>query len=423
MQRRENIAKNLDWTTLFLYLMLVGFGWATIYAVGFKDGAKVFDFSTQHGKQMIWIGASMVLALVILIVDSKFYSTIAFPVYFATILLLVAAFFLAPEVKGSRSWFDIGPARFQPSEFAKFATALALARYLTSLNVSLKTLRGKLDSLAIIGVPTLLIILQGDTGSAIVFLGFFVVLYREGFPVVVPLILFYILALFILGILLGKTVMMIGLLIIFLGIIGLLSVNFKINKAKIFFFSIILALSLGFSAFVVNPVFNNVLKEHHRNRINVLLGKEFGKGADYNVLQSKIAIGSGGFSGKGYLEGTLTKGDFVPEQSTDFIFSTIGEEHGFVGTTLFISLYIFFMIRITIIAERQRSKFTQVYAYGVLSIFLFHFVINIGMTIGVLPVVGIPLPFISYGGSSLWGFTILLFILLKLDSNRMLVFR
>lgn len=423
MQRKDSTAKRIDWAIIILYFLMVGLGWATIYAVGYKDGSSVFDFNSQHGKQLIWIGASFLIALVILIIDAKFYSAIAFPVYWLTILLLVAVIFLAPEIKGSRSWFHIGPFSLQPSEFAKFATALALSRYLTSVNVSLKTFKGKLDSIALIGLPTLLIIVQGDMGSAIVFLGFFLVLYREGFPILIPLIIFYLLAIFILTILFGTTLMLIGLAVIFISIIALLAMNFKANKGKVYFVSVVMLLSIGFSGLAVNPVFNKVLKEHHRNRINVLLGKEFDRGADYNVLQSKIAIGSGGMVGKGYLQGTLTKGEFVPEQSTDFIYSTIGEEHGFIGASLFIVIFVLFLFRITIIAERQRSKFTQVYAYGVLSVFLVHFLINIGMTIGLIPVVGIPLPFVSYGGSSLWGFTILLFILVKLDSNRMLVFR
>ena len=424
MNREEKSIQGIDLMSLFLYLTLMALGWAAIYAVGHRgDSTSILDFNSSHGKQLVWIASALLLGATIMIINYKFYTTFAFPIYGVAIFLLIITFLLASEVKGSKSWFEIGSIRVQPSEFAKFATALALAKFLTLLNVSMKTFRDKAIAVGIIILPIGLILAQNDTGSALVFMGLFIVLYREGFPAVLPVIGILFIILFIVTILFGAIPVVIALAIFFGVMIGYLALNFRFNKGKIFLFAFIFVICASFTGFVVEPVFNKVLQPHQRSRINVLLGREFGEGADYNVLQSKIAIGSGGLKGKGFLQGSITKGEFVPEQNTDFIFTTIGEELGFIGTTIFIVLYTALLLRIVFIAERQRSSFPKIYAYGVASILFVHFAINIGMTIGLVPVVGIPLPFISYGGSSLWGFTILLFILLKLDANRMVILR
>lgn len=424
MSLRENKSESLDWLTMLMFGGLAIFGWLMIIAVEYREeGFNLFDFGSQHGKQLIWIGTSLLLAALIILLDYRFITTLAYPYYLAMVLLLAATLVLAPEVKGARSWFMIGPFTLQPSEFAKAATALAIAKYITTSNATMRQFRMRVLSLGLIMVPAGLIILQGDTGSAIVFMGLIIVLFREGFPVMLPLIVIYTGALFLLTIKYGPLAIIIAMGVIAIALIALLARHWKYNRVRILGLFTLLLASATFSFFVVDMVFNTVLQPHHQTRLNVLLGKEYSAGADYNVLQSKITIGSGGWTGKGYLEGTLTKGDFVPEQSTDFIFSTVGEEFGFVGSTLLVVFFVLFLLRILFIAERQRSHFTRVYGYGVASILFVHFAVNIGMAIGMLPVVGIPLPFISYGGSSLWGFTILIFLLLKLDANRKLVLR
>lgn len=424
MNREERSIQGIDLITVFLYLALVLIGWMTIYAVGFSgQETDVFNLDSSHGKQMLWIGVSLIVGAAILIINYKFYSTFAFPIYGLILLMMAAAIVLAPEVKGARSWFDIGPFRFQPSELGKFATALALAKYVTSVNFNIRTLKSKAIAIGLILLPVVIILAQNDTGSALVYLGLFLVLYREGFPVLLPVIGILLGILFILTIIFGAWPIVIAVAVIFGAMILYLSLNFRFNKGKIFLLGIIMLVSAAFTVFVVEPVYYNVLQDHQRSRINVLLGKEFGEGADYNVLQAKIAIGSGGLEGKGYLQGTITKGKFVPEQNTDFIFTTLSEEWGFIGATVFILLFIMLLIRITQLSERQRSRFPKVYGYGVASILFIHFAINVGMAIGVFPVIGIPLPFLSYGGSSLIGFTILLAILLKLDANRMIYLR
>lgn len=424
MMRQERLSSNLDWVTIGLYLLLVFFGWTMILAVDYKgDSLNLFDFTTSHGKQLIWIGVALVLGFAMLVIDHKFYPATAYGFYGLMIILLVATLLLAPEVKGAKSWFPIGPFTFQPSEFAKTATALVLARYLTELSANMKQFRTRLMSLFLIMLPTILIVIQGDTGSALVFLGLFIVLFREGFPVTLPLIGLLLGALFLLTVRYGAIPVLIGISVIYVATMVLMALNFKYNQMRMLLASVVFLLCTSYTYFGVDYVFNDVLQEHQQTRINVLLGKEFSAGADYNVQQSKIAISSGGFSGKGYLQGTLNKGEFVPEQNTDFIFSTMGEELGFIGTGVFILLFILFLLRIIYLAERQRSRFTTIFGYGVVSILFVHFIINVGMTIGILPVVGIPLPFMSYGGSSLMGFTMLIFVLLKLDASRKMVFR
>ena len=403
-----------------MYLALVLIGWTNIYsAVYNEDHSSIFDLSQNYGKQLMWILTSFVLAIFILVIDSKFYEAFSFPAYLLTLLLLLAVLVLGREVAGSKSWFEIGSFRLQPAEFTKMATALALARFLSTVNIDMRDLRTKVVAGIIILVPMGMILLQNDTGSALVFCAFIFVLYREGLSQNVLIIGFFAALLFVLSLMIDKFT-----IIAVLGGVLLLS-YFVIRRTfkNVLTLVVIFSLAAGM-VLSVDFFFHEVLEPHQKQRINVLLGKETDlKGAGYNVNQSLIAIGSGGFLGKGYLNGTQTKFDFVPEQSTDFIFCTVGEEWGFVGSLLVIGLFTLMIYRIISIAERQKSDFTRVYAYGVASILFMHLMVNIGMTIGLLPVIGIPLPFMSYGGSSLWAFTILIFILVKLDSYRMFVLR
>lgn len=395
-------------------------GWLNIYsAVYNEDHSSIFDLSQNYGKQLIWILTSIVIAIFILIIDSKFYEAFAIPGYVLSLLLLVAVLVFGKEVAGSKSWFEIGSFRLQPAEFTKMATALALARFLSAVNIEMREVRTKFIAGVIILIPMAMILLQNDTGSALVFCSFVFVLYREGLSQNVLIIGFVSALLFVLALMIDKFTI-ITVLLGFTLIALLLVRRTKRNIITLFF---IFSIAAG-AVFSVDLFFNEVLEPHQKQRINVLLGKETDlKGAGYNVNQSLIAIGSGGFFGKGYLNGTQTKFDFVPEQSTDFIFCTVGEEWGFFGAFVVIGLFTALIYRIITVAERQKSNFTRIYAYGVASIIFMHLMVNIGMTIGLLPVIGIPLPFMSYGGSSLWAFTILLFVLVKLDSYRMFVLR
>lgn len=420
MREPKGILNNIDRTSLVLYLVLVIIGWISIYAAVYDiHHQNIFDIQKNYGKQLIWILSSFFLAAVILLMDTKFYSTFSYVFYAATLVLLVAVLSFGKYVNGSRSWFEIGSFRLQPAEFAKFATALALARYLSISNVKMQQFMTKLTCLLIIALPMGLILLQGDVGSAITFVAFVLLLYREGLSGYVLLIGGLLALLFLLALLVEKYSLIIGII----SVATLLVFYYRRNR------SMVLTVTAGFifsvsTIFGFDYVFNNVFKQHHRDRINNLVGKQVDlKGAGYNVNQSMIAIGSGGFLGKGFLNGTQTKYDFVPEQSTDFIFCTIGEEYGFVGSLIVVGLFVGLLLRIIYLAERQRSAFSRIYGYGVVSVIFLHLAINIGMTIGLVPVIGIPLPFISYGGSSLWSFTILLFIMLKLDANRMQIIR
>ncbi len=420
MRDQKGILQNLDWMLVGIYLLMILIGWMNIYAAVYNDEHKsLLDLSQNYGKQAIWISGALLLALMILVTDGKFYAAFAFPVYGMMILLCLSTFALARDVKGAYGWIDIGSFKLQPSEFAKFATNMALAKYLSTLGIRMQDLRTKVISLMIIGVPALIVLLQNDTGSAMVFGSFIFVLYREGLSGNVLLLGFLLIVLFIMALLFSKTVL--------LSIIGGAALLFYllVRKTKRNVLTILTgALVAAAIVFSVDYVYTNVLQAHQRTRIDVLLGKQQDlKGAGYNVNQSKIAIGSGGWFGKGFLQGTQTKFDFVPEQSTDFIFCTVGEEWGFLGTTVVIGLFMVLLIQIILIAERQRSQFSRIYGYGVASILFFHLMINIGMTIGLAPVIGIPLPFFSYGGSSLWSFTILLFVFIKLDAYRLQILR
>ncbi len=406
--------KSIDMPIILLYIALVLIGWLNIYAAVFDEShASIFDLEKNYGKQLLWIATALFIGLMVLLIDSKFFSVFSFGIYGITLLMLVSVLFFGKYVNGSRSWFEIGSFRLQPAEFAKFATALVVAKYLSS-GVKMERFSTKLSVFGLIGLPMGLILLQGDVGSALTYVAFILVLYREGLSGMVLVIGLLIGIAFVLSLLFAKAAILISIAII----TAILLYNFR-RKKKII--PVIIAGATLVATMVVgfSYVFNNVMKQHHRDRINNLVGKEIDiKGAGYNVNQSKIAIGSGRLIGKGFLNGTQTKYDFVPEQSTDFIFCTIGEEYGFVGSVVLIGLFLALLLRIVFIAERQRSSLSRIYGYGVASILFLHLFVNIGMTIGLVPVIGIPLPFISYGGSSLWSFTILLFILIKLDANR-----
>ena len=406
--------KSIDMPIILLYITLVLIGWLNIYAAVFDEShASIFDLEKNYGKQLLWIATALFIGLMVLLIDSKFFSVFAFGIYGITLIMLISVLFFGKYVNGSRSWFEIGSFRLQPAEFAKFATALVVAKYLSS-GVKMERFSTKLSVLGLIGLPMGLILLQGDVGSALTYVAFILVLYREGLSGMVLVIGLLIGIAFVLSLLFAKAAILISIAVI----TAILLYNFR-RKKKII--PVIIAGAALVATMVVgfSYVFNNVMKQHHRDRINNLVGKEIDiKGAGYNVNQSKIAIGSGRLIGKGFLNGTQTKYDFVPEQSTDFIFCTIGEEYGFVGSVVLIGLFLALLLRIVFIAERQRSSLSRIYGYGVASILFLHLFVNIGMTIGLVPVIGIPLPFISYGGSSLWSFTILLFILIKLDANR-----
>ena len=479
--RSGNIWQNVDWITIGVFLLLVVFGWLNIYGASYTfDQTSIFDFSNRAGKQFTWIMGSLLMGIVLLLIDYKTYDVLTYFAYGAMLLLLLATPFLAHDIKGSMSWISLGPVSLQPAEFAKCIVALAVAKYMGRYDYKIRTWRDLIVPFALIGVPALIImILQKETGSALVFAAFLLVFYRQGMSGYILWMCVAAVALFILSIRFGGIALPLG-----SGSVGMLSCMLLLTAVEIYFVSkehrmrwqaliligsvtliygiclilniwvtmpfgwisvgIVVALAIYtvvisvywrkymlllvalFSLFCIGYtqacdfVFTKVLQPHQRIRIEVLLGmKEDPAGAGYNVNQARIAIGSGRFFGKGYLNGTQTKLQFVPEQDTDFIFCTVGEEWGFVGSIGVLLVYLFFILRLIEIAERQRNTSTQIYAYAVASIFLFHLTINVGMVLGLLPVIGIPLPFFSYGGSSLWGFTMLLFILLRLDAARM----
>lgn len=475
----NSVFRHIDWFTVVLYLILVVAGAISIYAASYDfDHASIFDFSEFSGKQIRWIGLALVAALVLLLIDSRVYDTYAYPIYLVMLLVLFVTIFVAPDIKGSRSWLVLGPMSLQPAEFAKIATALALAKLFSGYNFQLTASReNMMKALAIIFIPILLILMQKETGSALAYLSLFFVLYREGMSGLVLLaalcaVVFFVLAVkftetMILGIPAGEFAVL-GLIMVIMvcmvaiycrqpimarniflwfastgAVVGALSLFGVTVPGLVYFLTVIivaciycLLMSLRTSSreilvtigsvivaiaflFSINYTFDNVLQYHQQQRILVALGiKEDPRGAGYNVNQSKIAIGSGGFTGKGFLNGTQTKLKYVPEQHTDFIYCTIGEEEGFLGSAAVLILFVTLILRVITIAERQPTVFGRVYAYCVACYFIFHLAINIGMVIGLCPVIGIPLPFFSYGGSSLWGFTFLLFILLRIDAAR-----
>ena len=415
----NNTFASIDWITVGVYLLLVFCGWANIYASVYnEDHTNIMDMSQKYGKQGLWIITAFAIAFIILIVDAEFYTSFAFPIFGLAILSLLAVLVVGKDVKGSRSWIYFGSTGVQPAEFAKFTVNLALAKLLSRVDIKFSDLSTKLYSSALILVPMLIIILQHETGVALVYGSFVLVLYREGLSGNLLLVGVFLVCLAIMALLFNKIYLIIGITI--LG--GMAYFFTRRNRTALLTIGGGILISV-FTILSANFAFEK-LQGYQKTRINVFLGKEVDKDkTGYNVNQAKIAIGSGGFWGKGYLEGTQTKYEFVPEQDTDFIFCTVGEEWGFAGSVTVIGIFLFLIIRVITLAERQRSLFTRIYGYGVASILFFHLIINIGMTIGLAPVIGIPLPFFSYGGSSLWSFTILLFIFIKLDSHRLQVFR
>lgn len=416
MTPQQPKSSSIDWLTLVIYFVFVTAGLFCIYASVYKEThPDIFDTTQNYGRQLVWIGISVFIGLLILLVDEKFFYAFAYPIYGITILMLIAVLILGTTVKGSSSWIEIGGFRMQPAEFAKFGTALALAKFLGGYNVKFTDKKIQYVSAFLLLLPMAIILLQNETGSALVFASFVFVLYREGLPGYFLFIGFMVAVFAVLALLVPPIYLIIAIAVM----AGLFMLVIRRNKRNILIVWSVALLMMGFVS-SVDYAFENILQPHQRSRINVLLGKEVDlKGAGYNVQQSKIAIGSGGLWGKGFLEGTQNKFRFVPEQSTDFIFCTIGEEYGFVGSVSFIVIYLLLLWRILYLAERQRYKFNRIYGYCVAGILFFHFAINIGMTLGLVPVIGIPLPFFSYGGSALLSFTVLLFIFIRLDSNRL----
>ena len=420
MRNNKSVFANIDWTLVFIYMLMLFFGWLNIYAANYDEGAvNLITMNAEPGKQLFWIATSCIWIFLILLLDGKFYTTFSYLIYIFMLLLLVGVLIIGKEIGGAKSWYDLGSFSMQPSEFAKIGVLLALSKYLSQLNINLTNIDTQIKAFAIILLPIILIMLQPDAGSAIVFASLFLVLYREGISGVYLVILALAISLFILTLKFETQIAMIITTLVAI-LFGYLLKKGK-NSIKPAIFSLVIALGFIQS---VEYLYNEILRQHHRSRIDLILGKiDDIHGAGYNLHQSKIAIGSGGFSGKGFLDGTQTKFNFVPEQSTDFIFCTIGEEWGFIGSVITIGLFLALLLRLIVLAERQRSTFSRVYGYGVATILFCHFFINIAMTIGIMPVIGIPLPFFSYGGSSLWGFSILLFIFIKLDAYRMDILR
>jgi len=407
---------NVDWITVLIYIALCTIGFVNIYAsIPHSGNAASFDFGSNYGKQLIFVITGIILGLSILLFDGRLFNVFAPFIYGATLVLLLAVLFIGRNVGGNQAWIPIGSFRLQPSEFAKFGTALLLARYVSTFNPKFRDFKTIFIAGVIVAAPLLLIMMQPDTGSALVFLAFMFPLYREGLSGYFLLIFLGMIVLFVADFLVPTPV----LIIILLTIGGLFIYANKRKQNLIITTVFVTLIAIGY-LFLIKAAYEKVLAPHQRSRIELMLGlKTDNKGAGYNVIQSQIAIGSGQATGRGFLQGTQTKYGYVPEKTTDFIFSVIGEEWGFLGCAVVIGLYVFLLLRLINLAERQRSTFSRVYGYSVSCILFFHVFINIGMTIGIIPVIGIPLPFISYGGSSLWSFTILLFIFLKLDSNRM----
>lgn len=403
-----------DWLTIFIYTALVCIGWLNIYSASLSDSAQgLFDFDQIYARQLLFIFLSVVLIIFILAIEAKFYERFSSIIYIISLLSLVGLFVFGKNINGATSWYAIGNFTLQPSEFAKAATALALGKYVSDLQTNMTEFKHQLRTFIIIILPALLIIPQPDPGSALIYAAFIFPLYREGLHFVYLLLGFFAAALFVLTLLLGVVWVSIGVLCIAV----LIFLKNRKKRPSWFKYFIISAACIGF-ALSVNYIFENVFEQRHRDRFNIVLGMETdAKGIGYNTNQSEIAIGSGGWTGKGWTQGTQTKGNFVPEQHTDYIFSTVGEEWGFLGSMVVVLLFTGLIIRVLILSERQKNQFSRVYGYSVASILFIHFFINVGMVTGLFPTVGIPLPFFSYGGSGLWGFTILLFIFVKLDAS------
>lgn len=424
---QAKLTQGIDWPIVGLYLALVIIGIMSIFAAEYRGDDNVWQDIIHPGKnysrQLIWLGISLVLAAVIWLTDSKFFTATANLMYAGGLLLLLLVLGIGKDVKGSHSWLVIGGFQFQPAELTKLCTNLALAKYLSSQETDFTKLRSRLMAAALALIPAGIIILQDETGLALVYFSFFLVMFREGLPGVLLVIAFSGIVLVLSALLVDRTVLFIIFTVITALVIYFSRREIKRKRSRLALILGVYAFCGLFVMFIVPFVFTKVLKDYQVRRIEVMLGKENDPKATYNTRQSMIAIGSGGFWGKGYLKGTQTRYDFVPEQSTDFIFCTIGEDFGFFGSVIFLAIFVALLFRIIFVAERQRSTFTRVYAYGVASIIFFHLAINIAMTIGLAPVIGIPLPLVSYGGSSLMTFTMLIFILLRLDADRQMVLR
>lgn len=420
----RSVFKRVDWLTIFLYLSLVFIGWLNIYSSTFsEDYPSIFDFSQLYGKQLFFIGVSLLVALVILFIDAQFYERFASLGYLLTLVLLLGLFLFGKTIAGATSWYNLGFFNLQPSEFAKFATALALAKYLSDIQTDIKKVKHQLYAFLIILIPVLLIIPQPDPGSALVFFSLTFVLFREELPLYYLGIALMAALVFIATLMFGTIWVGIGLVLIIAIFLLLKKPSLKVPVFPLVLFTII-AILFSLS---VSFIYDNVFEQRHRDRFSLWLRlekdpsklEEIRKTIGYNTYQSEKAIESGGAFGKGFLEGTRTKGDFVPEQHTDYIFSTVGEEWGFLGTATVVILFTLLLLRLVYLSERQKNDFSRMYGYGAVSILLIHYAINVGMVIGILPTIGIPLPFISYGGSGLLGFTVLLFVLIKLDASRL----
>jgi rod shape determining protein RodA len=406
--KNQSIKNNIDWISVFIYSALVILGWLNIYS------SSLLSTDGTYQKQLIFIGCTIPLIFIVLFVDGKFYEKYASIIFGVSLLSLAGLFLFGKTIAGQRCWYAIGSFTIQPSEFAKAATSLALAKYLSDTQINLKDVNRQIQALAIVFLPVLLILPQPDPGSALIYSIFIVVLYREGLPSWYVWTGFITIVLFVLTLVLEPY----AVILIALGVLIIIHFKGRAVDRNIILSGLLLA---AISAFVlsVDYVFDHIFKQHHRDRFNILLGKTVDmKGIGYNTNQSEIAIGSGGWLGKGFLEGTQTKGGFVPEQHTDYIFTTVGEEWGFAGSIVVIALFVGLFLRVIYLAERQKTKFSRVYGYCVAGILFTHFFVNIAMVIGIFPTIGVPLPFFSYGGSGLWGFTILLFIFLKMDANK-----
>lgn len=407
---------SFDWLTIIIYLLLVGFGWINIYSASLGDNpSSMFDFSQVYGKQAVWILLSFFMIVVLLSIEARFYMRFSSVIYIVSLISILGLFAFGKTINGATSWYVFGGISIQPAEFAKVATALALAKYIGDIQTNIKLFSNQIKAFLIIVLPALIILPQPDAGSALVYAAFLFPLYREGLSGVYLFLGFAAIAVFVFTLIFGPLYVGIA-----LGIIATFSLfQNRRNRPGYLILLGTLVLAIGYS-YSVDYIFDNMFEQRHRDRFNIVLGQEVdAKGIGYNTNQSEIAIGSGGWLGKGWTEGTQTKGQFVPEQHTDYIFSTVGEEWGFMGTSLVTLLFVLLMLRLLYLSERQKSQFNRVYGYSVVGILFLHFLVNIAMVIGIFPTVGIPLPFFSYGGSGLWGFTILVFIFIKLDAERM----
>ena len=413
--KNQSVTNYIDWLSVMIYIALVVMGWMNIYSssLSLDENATGFDFGAVYGKQLMFILLTIPLIFIVMAVDGKFYEKFSGIIFAVSLLSLAGLFVFGSTVKGQTNWYSFGSFGLQPSEFAKAATSLALAKYLSDIQINLKEVNRQAQAIGILLLPVLLILVH-DPGSAVIYLALFLVLYREGLPDWYLWTGFMAIVLFVLSLVFKPVVVISATAAIILLVYWRTRIVNRNWMASLAIF----ILAAGF-VLSVNYVFENVFEQHHRDRFNILLGKEVDlKGIGYNTNQSEIAVGSGGLFGKGYLEGTQTKGGFVPEQHTDYIFTTVAEEWGFIGSFVVIALFVCLIFRIIYLAERQKTKFSRVYGYCVAAILFMHFFVNIAMVIGIFPTIGVPLPFFSYGGSGLWGFTILLFIFLKMDANK-----